>query len=148
MLRKLAGWMLVGALAMATAYAAPQTMLHTEGTRWLGADGQPVTLKGVNLGNWLMQEFWMMGQCSAGIDDQCKLEAALDRRFGYAERQRLYTLYRDNWISTRDWDMLPRFGLNLVRLPFIYGVVEDEKNPRHLRDDAWRFLDDAIAQAE
>jgi len=148
MLRKLAGWLLAGALATAAAQAAPLTMLHTEGTRWLGADGQPVTLKGVNLGNWLMQEFWMMGQGSAGIDDQCKLEAALDRRFGYEERQRLYSLYRDNWISTRDWDMLPRFGLNLVRLPFIYSVVEDEKNPRHLRADAWRYLDDAIAQAE
>jgi aryl-phospho-beta-D-glucosidase BglC (GH1 family) len=48
----------------------------------------------------------------------------LDRRFGYAERQRLYTLFRDNWITERDWDLLPQLNLNLVRLPFIYSVVE------------------------
>ena len=149
MLKWLAAIMLAAAAGtVPAAQAAPLAMLHADGTRWVSADGQPVTLKGVNLGNWLMQEFWMMGQGSAGIDDQCKLEATLDRRFGYAERQRLYTLYRDNWITTRDWDLMPQFGLNLVRLPFIYSVLEDEKNPRQLRADAWRYLDDAIAQAE
>ena len=123
-------------------------MLHTEGRAWLKADGSRIALRGVNLGNYLIQEFWMMGQGGAGIDDQCKLEAVLDQRFGYAERERLYALFRDNWIKPRDWDLLPQFGLNVVRLPFIYSVVEDEKNPRHLRADAWRYLDDAIAQAE
>ncbi|SEN30908.1 glucan 1,3-beta-glucosidase [Duganella sp. CF517] len=123
-------------------------MLHTEGTRWLAADGSVAALRGVNLGNYLIQEFWMMGQGGAGIDDQCKLEAVLDKRFGYAERERLYALFRDNWIKPRDWDMLPKLNLNLVRLPFIYSVVEDEKNPRHLRADAWRYLDNAIDEAE
>lgn len=126
----------------------PLTMLHTQGTKWLKADGSQVALKGTNLGNWLINEFWMMGQGSAGIDDQCKLEANFDSRFGYAERQRLMQLLRDNWITTRDWDQMQKFGLNVVRLPFIYSVVEDEMNPRHLRADAWRYLDDAIAQAE
>lgn len=126
----------------------PLSMLRTEGSRWVTADGRAKHLKGVNLGNWLMQEFWMMGQGSNGIDDQCKLEAKLDARFGYAERERLYALFRENWMSARDWDMIAKFGLNVVRLPFIWSVIEDEKNPRHLRADAWRYLDDAIAQAE
>lgn len=52
-------------------------MLLTEGTPCLRADGTQKILKGVNLGNWLMQEFWMMGQATNGIDDQCKLEAVL-----------------------------------------------------------------------
>jgi glucan 1,3-beta-glucosidase len=63
-------------------------MLHTEGTKWLTADGQQPALRGVNLGNYLIQEFWMMGQETKAVDDQCKLEAVLDQRFGYAERQR------------------------------------------------------------
>ncbi|WP_432379650.1 glycoside hydrolase family 5 protein [Duganella sp. P38] len=127
---------------------APLPMLHTEGTKWLAADGAQPALRGVNLGNYLIQEFWMMGQQTKAVGDQCKLEAVLDQRFGYEERQRLYTLFRDNWITERDWDMLPRLNLNLVRLPFIYSVVEDEKNPRHLRADAWKYLDNAIEQAE
>jgi glucan 1,3-beta-glucosidase len=137
---------------VAPAAAAPITtasqMVSAQGAKWVTADGRQITLKGVNLGNWLLNEFWMMGQGSNGIDDECKLEAVLDKRFGYAERDRLMTLFRDNWIQERDWDMLARFGLNVVRLPFIHTVVEDEKNPGHLRADAWRYLDEAIAQAE
>jgi glucan 1,3-beta-glucosidase len=126
----------------------PVTLLRTQGTKWLKADGSQVTLKGANLGNWLINEFWMMGQGGNGIDDECRLEVNLDTRFGYAERQRLMQLFRDNWITARDWDQMQKFGLNVVRLPFIYSVVEDEKNPRTLRADAWRYLDEAIAQAE
>ena len=111
----------------------PTTMLHTAGTQWQSADGKQKLLKGVNLGNWLLQEFWMMGQGSNGIDDQCKLEATLDQRFGYAERQRLYSLFRQNWIGSRDWDMIEKFGFNVVRLPFNWSLIEDEKNPMHLR---------------
>jgi glucan 1,3-beta-glucosidase len=135
-------------IGFGAAQATPLPMLHTSGTFWAAADGTQVHLKGANLGNWLMLEFWMMGQRSEKIDDQCTLEATLDRRFGYAERERLLKLFRDNWITPRDWDMLPRFGLNVVRLPFIWSLVEDDKNPRHLRADAWHYFDDAISQAE
>ncbi len=151
-LRALA-WLALGFICVASGAStpAPSTqlpMLHTEGTRWLRSDGSPIDLKGVNLGNWLIQEFWMMGQSTKAMNDQCLLEATLDQRFGYAERERLMKLFRDNWMSQRDWDLLPRFGLNLVRLPFLWSVIEDEKNPRHLRADAWHYLDQAINQAE
>lgn len=122
--------------------------IQVKGTQWLRADGSPIQLKGANLGNWLMMEFWMAGQRSKEVDDQCTLEATFDKRFGHAERERLMKLFRDNWITQRDWDALPRFGLNLVRLPFIWSLIEDEKNPRQLRKDAWHYIDDAINQAE
>ncbi len=128
--------------------AADMPMLQAQGKYWVKADGGRIDLKGVNLGNWLIMEFWMMGQRSEEMDDQCTLEATFDKRFGYAERQRLMKLFRDNWMTERDWDMLPRFGLNLVRLPFIWSLIEDEMNPRHLRADAWHYLDQAIGQAE
>lgn len=128
---------------------AANSMLRTQGTRWVRADGSPIELKGSNLGNWLLPEFWMMGYGDdAPINDQCKLEALLDQRFGLTERERLIKLFRDNWITERDWDLIPQFGLNMVRLPFLWSVLEDEKNPRHLRADAWHYLDGAIAQAK
>ncbi|MCC2956722.1 cellulase family glycosylhydrolase [Massilia sp. IC2-477] len=128
--------------------ADPGQMVRAQGARWVTADGKPIVLRGANLGNWLINEFWMMGQGSNGIDDQCKLEAALDRRFGYPERERLMKLFRDNWMTGQDWDRLAAFGVNLVRIPFIHTVVEDEKKPGTLRADAWHYLDWAIEQAE
>lgn len=137
-----------GAQTIPTTAIAPMSMLRTQGTQWVDESSKPVALKGVNLGNWLLLEFWMMGQRSEAMDDQCTLEAKFDERFGYAERERLMKLHRDNWITPRDWDTIPKFGLNLVRLPFIWNLIEDEKNPRHLRADAWHYLDDALQQAE
>ena len=124
------------------------TRLHTDGTQWVNADGQQVLLKGVNLGNWLLQEFWMMGQSTEAVNDQCTLEGIFDTRFGFAERERLMDLFRDNWITQRDWDLIQSFGFNAIRLPFIWNLLEDEQNPMTLRDDAWQYLDAAIAEAE
>jgi endoglucanase len=139
----------LGASASMAGQGAAHSMLRTQGTQWVQADGSPIQLKGVNLGNWLLPEFWMMGYAdNAAINDQCTLQAVLDRRFGLQERERLIQLFRDNWITGRDWDLIPQFGLNMVRLPFIWSLIEDEQNPRHLRPDAWHYLDVAIAQAK
>jgi len=139
----------LGASASMAGQEAAHSMLRTQGTQWVQSDGRPIQLKGANLGNWLLPEFWMMGYADhAAINDQCTLQAVLDQRFGFQERERLIRLFRDNWITTRDWDLIPQFGLNMVRLPFIWSLIEDEKKPRHLRPDAWHYLDVAIAQAK
>ena len=125
-------WLAFGFICLASGAstitpATPLPMLHTQGTQWLRSDGSRIDLKGVNLGNWLIQEFWMMGQSTKAMNDQCTLEATMVRRFGYAERERLMALFRDNWMSQRDWDLLPQFGLNVVRLPFIRLPVSRQR---------------------
>lgn len=131
----------------APAPAPGLTQLRTEGAQWVDAGGKPVLLKGSNLGNWLVQEFWMMGQGGNGVTDQCTLEARLTERFGHDEKERLIRLFRDSWITARDWDQLKAFGFNVVRLPILWSVIEDEQKPRTLRADAWRYLDWSIAEA-
>lgn len=123
------------------------SLLRSQGSQWVDAWGRPVVLKGTNLGNWLVQEFWMMELGAPGVVDQCTLEAKLSERFGRAEKERLIALFRDNWMKERDWDLLADFGFNLVRLPILWSVIEDETRPGSLRSDAWKYLDWAIAQA-
>lgn len=123
--------------------------LHTDGVKWVNAADDTVILKGTNLGNWLLHEFWMMNQSANTVaTDQCTLESTLDERFGFDQRERLMDLFRDNWIAERDWDIMASFGLNVIRLPFIWNLIEDEKNPMTLRSDAWQYLDYTIEQAE
>jgi endoglucanase len=124
------------------------TMLHTQGTQWRKANDRQINLRGTNLGNWLSLEMWMMGQGSNDVIDQCTLEATLDSRFTLAERERLMTKFRDNWITTRDWDLLQSFKFNVVRIPFNWNLIEDEKKPSTLRTDAWKYLDAAVMEAE
>ena len=128
--------------------ASGQTMLKTDGAFWAKENGTHITLKGTNLGNWLVQEFWMFGQGGNGVTDQCTLENKLTERFGLAEKDRLIKLYRDSWITERDWDQMQAFGFNIVRLPILWSVIEDESNLKTLRSDAWNYIDWSIAQAK
>jgi hypothetical protein len=125
-------------------------LLRAQGRYWVqDHDGSQINLKGTNLGNWLLQEFWMMDQLKAGdgVLDQCTLESKLEQRFGSNEKDDLMKLFHDNWISERDWDILASFGFNVVRLPLLWSLMEDKNNPETIRPDAWEYIDWAIAQA-
>ncbi len=119
---------------------------------WVDASNNRVNLRGVNIGNWLIQEFWMMGSIistnNGAVGDQCTLESTLSQRFGNTEKERLMKVFRDSYITSRDFDMMKAMGMNVVRIPFLYSLVEDEYNPYNLRADAWQYLDWAVNQAE
>ena len=74
---------------------------------------QPVTLRGCNLGNWLMIEPWMLGGC-LDVPDQGQLTDILSRRFGHERGTRLLDLYRESYITPRDFALIKSFGFNLV----------------------------------
>ncbi|OEZ97224.1 carbohydrate-binding protein [Duganella sp. HH101] len=126
--------------------------IRQNGKYWVDGAGNRVNLRGVNLGNWLALEMWMMNSNlsnnGAGIGDQCTLETALAGRFGAAEKERLMSVFRDSWISGRDFDLMKGMGMNVVRVPFLYSLVEDDAHPYTLRPDAWKYLDYAINEAE
>ena len=121
-------------------------MLHAQGTQIVDPDGNPVILKGCNLGNWLLLEMWMLDL--RGIRDQYEFESILAQRFGKPEKDRLMELYRSNWIRERDFEVVRSFGFNVVRLPFNYRLLEDDAQPFQLRKDAFKWLDTAIRMAQ
>ena len=125
--------------------------LRAEGTVWMNEQNEKVSLRGINLGNWLLMEMWMFGGdqvFGSGIVDQCTFEDALVSRFGESEKERILTLHRDSWITESDWDVMEEAGFNLVRIPFPYDLIEDDNNPKTLRIGAWDYLDWAIAEAK
>jgi glucan 1,3-beta-glucosidase len=127
------------------------SMLRQNGTIWVNEEGQKVSLRGINLGNWLAMEMWMFGgeeALGAGVIDQCTLEQTLTERFGEDEKQRLLTLHRDSWLTEQDWDLMQDAGFNLIRVPFLYDLLENESQPMTLRDDAWHYLDWAVGMAK
>ncbi len=44
------------------------SMLHTEGNKIVDAEGEQITLRGTNLGGWLMQEGWLSPLGNGEID--------------------------------------------------------------------------------
>ncbi len=125
--------------------------IKQSGQYWVDASGNRVNLRGTNLGNWLIMEYWMMNQSmtysGGNVNDQCTLEATLASRFGNTEKERLMKVYRSSWITSRDFDLIKGMGMNVVRIPFLYSLIENEYAPYNLRADAWQYLDWAVAQA-
>lgn len=122
--------------------------LRARGASWADTSGNPVILKGCNLGNWFVQEMWMHAMQTEGISDQYTLEQVLTQRFGEEAKNRLLDTYHANFITARDFKIIKSFGMNVVRLPILYSVIDDDKNPYHLRPEAFVHLDRAVAMAE
>ena len=108
--------------------------------------GEPVVLKGCNLGNWFLLEMWMLDM-NHEVQDQHEFESILTERFGREEKDRLMDLYRASWIGERDFKIMASFGFNAVRLPFHYSLLVDDKHPMELKPDAFKWLDAAIDMA-
>ena len=127
--------------------AAKLPALHVEGRRLVDPAGREVLLKGCNLGNWQVIEFWMLALKSPP-KDQFALEEILAGRFGEAEKDRLMDVYRASWLTARDFKIIPTFGFNAVRLPTQYRLLEDDRHPFKLKKDAWKWIDRAVDLAE
>jgi len=61
-------FMLVPVINVYAEEQAPMSMLHTEGNKIVNEEGEQITLRGTNLGGWLMQEGWMTPLGSGEID--------------------------------------------------------------------------------
>ena len=107
--------------------------------------GNPVLLRGVNLGGWLLFEPWMTPMDSSGAKDDWSARDILAKRFGPVVSDSLLAAYEDAWINEKDFDHIAAAGFNVVRLPFWYRNLEDENGT--WRADAFQRLDGCVAQA-
>ncbi len=152
MTRKLLPVLLVGCATLVSCVspgpvARPElTFLSVKDGRTVMESGEPVVLKGCNLGNWFLLEMWML-DLHGEIRDQHEFEAVLAERFGRERKDALMEVYRANWITERDFRIIPTFGFNAVRLPFDYSLLMDDERPLELKKDAFRWLDAAVDMA-
>ena len=116
--------------------AAALSPLHTEGKTLADADGNPVLLRGVNAGGWLVQESWM---CLTNAPSQMEAFQVLDERFGRETRERLFAVYEDNYWHESDFDNVKALGMNVIRLPFVWwGLINEDGS---LRPEGFERLD-------
>lgn len=73
------------------------SMLHTEGSKIVNAEGEQITLRGTNFGGWLMQEGWMTPLGSGEIDHRfiAKISAS-ESAEGHSPDAAIDTITLDN----------------------------------------------------
>jgi hypothetical protein len=135
-----------GAMSMpASACSAVDPFLSAKGTEirdGRGA-GDVISLRGANLGSWLLLEPWMSPVADA-VDDNT-MRNTLTSRFGDATKDMLIAAYEGAWTQAGDFDDMAALGMNVIRLPFWYLNLENADGS--LRADAFTELDWAVSEA-
>lgn len=105
---------------------AQSCWLEASGTQIVNAaTQQPVILRAVGLGNWALQEGYMLNPqgCPGcpGTQWQMKLQY-LNEGQSMAQVEAFYQTWRDNFITKADIDYIASLGFNSVRLPMHYEL--------------------------
>src|SRR3954470_21458916 len=90
---------------------AANPWLRIDGTHLATDSGEPITLRGVNLGGWLVEEVWMMpfetkppeNSGAPEIKDHVSLWTTIEKRLGPEAMQRMRTNLRNAWLTDADF---------------------------------------------
>ena len=126
---KLTIW--IGCCFLATTCAVQaQGFLKTNGQQIVNEKGQPVLLRGIGLGGWMLQEGYMLGITADG-QQQHRIRQRIDSLIGPRATQEFYDTWLANHTTRGDIDSLKAWGFNSVRLPMHYNLftLPVEKEP-------------------
>lgn len=90
----------------------------------LVAGGKPIRLRGVNLGNWLLQEDFMFGLHGTHSQMRGAIDAVLGKRAAL-----FWDEYEEQFFTDADAAWLQARGFNLLRVPFNQNRLEDANHP-------------------
>ena len=117
---------------------APQ-WVRIEG-RGLVAGGQPVRLRGIGLGNWMLVEHFMIGLPQVDY----VMRETFAEVLGLEKSAAFWDAYMENYFTEKDVARIRELGFNHVRLPFSYRHFESDAQPGHWREEGFLLLDRMI----
>lgn len=104
---------------------------------------QPLILKGVNLGGWLMMEGYLLH--GANIPEK-RFRADFARRLGKKALEDFDESFRGAFVREDDIRRIAGFGFNCIRVPFHFRVVESA--PFRYPASGLKFLDKVVGWAK
>lgn len=103
--------------------------LKVSGTKIIDAGGQPVILRGMGFGGWMLQEGYMFHVNNIG--QQYRIREKIADVVGEQKADEFYKAWLKNFITKADIDSMAKWGFNSVRLPMHYNLftLPVEKEP-------------------
>lgn len=118
--------------------------LRRQNTNLINNDGI-VQLKGVNIGNWLHIEGYMMGGPNSVIGSYEQMYAQITTLTGSSTHaDAFFNTWYQNFFQQKDVDSLAALGYNHVRIPFPFRFFLDTTT-NTLKNDGFTYLDNAIS---
>lgn len=129
-------------LAVPFSITGQSRFVTTRGKDLVSADGKPLRLKGINLGNWLLPEGYMFKFKTA--NSPRLIHTVINQLVGEDEGRRFWKAYHDNYITREDIKFIKQSGFNSVRVPFSYRLFVTDAGPAKLEGEGYRLLDDVV----
>jgi len=119
--------------------------VHTDGKHFVGPDGTPFAIHGINLGNWLVPEGYMFKFRRMHAPKEINL--LIERLIGPADAKEFWQVFRETYVTEDDIRFLKAAGFNTVRVPLHYALFVDPNDPSHYTGEGYRLLDQLIGWA-
>ncbi len=98
--------------------------VHTDRKQIIDTQGNPIILKGTNIGNWLVPEGYMFKM--KNVNSPRKIDEFLYELVGPDSLQVFWSGFLNNYITQEDIKYLKKIGSNHIRLPFHYKLFTDD----------------------
>jgi endoglucanase len=113
------------------------------------ATGEVVVLRGLSLGATFLIEPWMTAihdlyLLHPSTPDEASIWRALEKRFSANETAALKLRWRSNMIAPDDIALMASLGLNVVRIPFFYQMLQADSNPTVLIEEGMKVLENIL----
>jgi aryl-phospho-beta-D-glucosidase BglC (GH1 family) len=112
--------LLVVCLVSLAPSAYPQGFVRADHQQIVDGQGNPLILRGLGLGGWMVQEGYMMGL--SNLKAQHIIRSHISQIVGEKKTELFYQSWRDNAVTKDDIDAIARWGFNSVRLPMHWNL--------------------------
>ncbi|CAK4656625.1 unnamed protein product [Aphanomyces euteiches] len=101
-------------------------------------------LRGVNLGSWLVVEYWMSKQSPIWKDVPEDVANGGEHRvmayLGHDKGDARFRAHRDSWITAADIAEIASYGLNTVRVPVGWWIMPEHSTKEQVGNGEWKHF--------
>ncbi|MBN2414576.1 cellulase family glycosylhydrolase [bacterium] len=120
--------------------------LSVSGKEIVDGMGQPVLLRGMGLGGWLVPEGYQLH--IPGFGSPSDIESKVEALVGTEEARLFWERYRDAYVTEADIQRIAAWGFNSIRIPFNYRLLSPEAQPDVILEEGFEIIDRLLAWCE
>ena len=121
-----------------------QGFLHVENGEIVDGSGNPVLLRGLGLGGWLVPEGYMLN--IPGFGSPTEIENKIEALLGTELANEFWDLYHDKYVAKADIDQIAAWGFNSIRIPFHYKQFSP--SPGEVNQFGYDIVDSLLSWCE
>lgn len=119
--------------------------LSTKNRKIIDTNNKNIFLRGVNLGGWLMMEGYTL--YGRNISESV-FKRGMAENYSKKEVDVFVDTFRNSFIAEDDFRRISNIGLNCVRMPFNFRLIEDDKRPFRYNESSISMLEKVLTWCE